>query len=148
VSPKIVNFLFWLLFWCEWLCSQKNLALRKSHVRSVLTIYVFCHRRLQWSQEGVKSTKRPSITWLTAPQGLPDAHTIVKYTLKKKERPHVNSEDRRRRATVHKTVHHYGHGYTRLLPPAPRHQRSRCQGTTRCKRYDLGKGPARRGIEF
>jgi len=34
VFPKIVNFLFWLLFWCEWLCSQKNLALRKSHVLS------------------------------------------------------------------------------------------------------------------
>ena len=26
VFPKIVNFLFWLLFWCEWLCSQKNLG--------------------------------------------------------------------------------------------------------------------------
>ena len=26
VFPKIVHFLFWLLFWCEWLRSQKNLA--------------------------------------------------------------------------------------------------------------------------
>jgi hypothetical protein len=34
VFPKIVNFFFWLLFWCEWLRSQKNLALRKSHVFS------------------------------------------------------------------------------------------------------------------
>ena len=28
--PDTVNFLFCLLLWCEWLCSQKNLALRKS----------------------------------------------------------------------------------------------------------------------
>ena len=32
VFPDTVNFLFWLLFWCEWLCSQNNLTLRKSHV--------------------------------------------------------------------------------------------------------------------
>jgi hypothetical protein len=25
-------FLSWLLFWCEWLCSQKNLAPEKSRV--------------------------------------------------------------------------------------------------------------------
>jgi hypothetical protein len=41
VFPKIVNFLFWLLFWCEWLCSQKNLALRKSHVLFALRIMGF-----------------------------------------------------------------------------------------------------------
>jgi hypothetical protein len=29
---------------------------------------------------------RPSSTWLTAPQGLTDAHAIVKYTLRKTER--------------------------------------------------------------
>ena len=38
VFPKIVNFFFWLLFWCEWLRSQKNLALRKSHVLFALRI--------------------------------------------------------------------------------------------------------------